>query len=94
MTVRWSAGADDDLAEIIAYIAADDPSTAGRVLEKVLDTTANLARHPGLGRPGRVTGTRELVVSGLPYIVIYRESVVDILILRILHAARNWPAAS
>jgi plasmid stabilization system protein ParE len=50
-----------------------------------------LADHPAIARPGRVAGTRELVVIGTPYIVIYRIEATAIVILRVLHAAQRWP---
>ncbi len=52
-----------------------------------------LRDHPNLGRPGRLTGTRELVVSGTPYVVPYRVLGDDVQILAVFHGARRWPAA-
>ena len=64
---------------------------AERVAERIRDSVAQLAQYPLLGRTGRVPGTRELIVSGTPFIVPYRirEDVVEIIV--VLHAARRWP---
>jgi len=58
--------------------------------------TDQLLRHPGLGRPGRQLGTRELVISGTPFIVVYRIDVkgAKVDILNFLHASRKWPPGS
>ncbi len=58
---------------------------------RVPPAVGRLANHPALGRPGRVSGTRELVVSGTPYIVPYRVRGETVEILRVQHAARKWP---
>ena len=57
----------------------------------IVDAVDRLAAHPAVGRPGRVPGTRELVVSRTPYVIPYRvrEGVVEI--LRVVHARRRWP---
>jgi len=50
-----------------------------------------LAQYPLMGREGRVRGTRELVIIGSPFIVVYRVTKTRIEILRLLHGARLWP---
>jgi toxin ParE1/3/4 len=50
-----------------------------------------LRDHPNLGKPGRLTGTRELVVGGTPYVVPYRGLGDDVEILAVFHGARRWP---
>ncbi|WP_338132594.1 type II toxin-antitoxin system RelE/ParE family toxin [Alteromonas macleodii] len=54
-----------------------------------------LSEHPRAGRHGRLKNTRELVINGLPFIVIYRENIITncIEILRVLHDAQQWPSA-
>jgi toxin ParE1/3/4 len=56
----------------------------------ILDTVGLLDRTPSMGRPGRVPGTRELVIAGTPYIVAYRAKRRSIEILRVLHGAQKW----
>ena len=58
---------------------------------RIREGVAHLRRHPELGRPGRITGTRELVVAGLPYLVVYRVNDSTVEVLRVLHDAQEWP---
>jgi toxin ParE1/3/4 len=76
---------------IAEYIAQDNPAAAYAVHDAIQRQVERLAQHPRIGRPGRVEGTRELVVSGTPYIVAYRVAGQDVTILRVLHGAQQWP---
>lgn len=76
---------------IAEYIARDNQTAAHAVHATILRQVGQLAEHPRIGRPGRVKGTRELVVSGTPYIVAYRVAGQDVTILRVLHGAQQWP---
>ena len=91
MRARWLLIALEDLEQAGQYIAQSNPGAADRVIERIWKATQMLAEQPGIGRPGRVPGTRELVVTGTPYMVPYRvvENVVQI--LRVLHTSRRWP---
>jgi addiction module RelE/StbE family toxin len=92
MTVRelvWSTRALTELDEIIAYIRNQDPETAHRVTVRIDERVASLLQHPRLGRPGRVSGTRELVVA--PFIVAYEVTDDLIVILAVLRGRRRWP---
>jgi len=89
--VRWLRRALQNLDEEAAYIATDDPRAAARTVEIIAIGVARLAAHPASGRAGRVPGTRELVLSGTPYIVAYRVRGETVEILRVLHGARRWP---
>ena len=92
MRLRWTKLAERDLDDIAAYIAQDSPAAAVRVMLELIDQVESLlVKHPAIGGPGRVLGTRELVIGGLPYIVPYRVREKDIEILRILHTSRRWP---
>ncbi len=92
MRLRWTRRAERDLDEIAGYIGQDSPAAAARVVLELIDhVEASLPGHPAIGRPGRVLGTRELVIGGLPYIVPYRVRENDIEILRVLHTSRRWP---
>jgi plasmid stabilization system protein ParE len=93
--VVWSLAALDDLDSILRYIAAENPIAAYKVIDRIEVTGLRLGRMIS-GRPGRVPGTYEKSVIGLPYIIAYtphrpargKERVV---ILRVIHSARNWP---
>ncbi len=89
--VRFTATALRNLSAIGEYIARDDSESAVSVVGRVYDAARELARHPGKGRPGRIAGTRELLIPGLPYIVVYREKDAEAQVLRVLHSARLWP---
>jgi toxin ParE1/3/4 len=93
--VEWSRDALDDVKEQVAYITADNPSAARRVADRIRDTGVALGAR-AIGRPGRVAGTYEKLVVGLPYIVAYSITIKSgretISILRVIHTARDWPA--
>jgi len=92
MRVRWLRTALANVDEEAAHIAADDLAAAQAVVQRVLDAVALLERQPNLGRPGRVPGTRELVVPKTRYIVPYRVRADVIEILRVFHTSRRLPA--
>ena len=89
--IEWSIPAINDLQSAGEYIAEENPKAAGRIASRVQEAVEYLEDQPNMGRPGRLEGTRELVVSGTPFIVVYwmREGAVQI--LRVLHHARKWP---
>ncbi len=80
-----------DLDELMNYIARDNPKAATKIAGKIWETTRILLNHPAMGKPGRVLGTREMVVTGTSYIVPYRVLDNEVQILRVLHGARKWP---
>lgn len=91
MQVRWLRTALRNLDEEATCIAADDPQAAQRVVERVLNAVEMLTSHPALGRPGRVPGTRELVVAHTRYLVPYRVRGQVVEILRVFHTPRRPP---
>jgi toxin ParE1/3/4 len=91
MRVVWLDDAVQDLRVVGHYIARDNPAAAYRVMVAIKTATDLLERHPKAGRQGRVAGTRELVVAGLPYVVPYTVSRTEVRILAVLHASRKWP---
>ena len=97
MQLKWTDLAEVDLENIEAYITKENsPSVAIDVVLRIVDNVhLILSDDPRAGRQGRVKNTRELVVDGLPFIVIYRENskVNCIEILRVLHNAQRWPTA-
>jgi toxin ParE1/3/4 len=91
MRVRWLNLALDDLDEIAEYIYRDNPDAARRIVRRLWKAARILSGQPEMGRPGRVPGTRELVVIKTPFVVPYRVVGSEIQILRVLHGARDWP---
>lgn len=88
--LEWKSAAIADLMAIVDYISDDNQDAALALLEEIQGKTSRLAIHPKSGRPGRVDGTRELVVRA-NYIVIYAETPAMVTVLRVLHAAQMWP---
>ena len=93
MKVRWTRLALADLDSVYEYIAPDDPSAALRLMERIERAVSVLSRHLEAGRAGRIGGTRELVVSGTPFIVPYRFRRDAIQVLAVIHASRKWPTS-
>lgn len=91
MRLRWLRQALRNLDEEATYIAAEDATAARLLVKRVLDAVAQLEEQPGLGRPGRVSGTRELVVGHTRYIVPYRVRGEAVEILRVFHTSRRLP---
>ncbi|MGH7841790.1 MAG: type II toxin-antitoxin system RelE/ParE family toxin [Candidatus Binataceae bacterium] len=85
------ATAIGDLIAVREYIARDNPQSAAAVSAKIRESVRILANFPAAGRVGRISGTRELVIGGTPYVVIYRVRGAATEILRVLHAAQDWP---
>lgn len=94
MKIQITKPATLDLQEIDNYISQNNPAAAARMVVRVLEAVEYLVTYPTMGRTGRVSKTRELVVSGTPFIVVYQVRQQTILVLRILHAARKWPSKS
>jgi len=91
MGVEWTRRALRAVDGIADFLAQDDPAAARRAVQRVEKAVSFLASQPSMGRPGRVTGSRELVVSNTPFIVPYRVRGERIEILAVLHSARKWP---
>lgn len=91
MRVRFSERAIRSLTSIWEHIAKDGPETASRVVGRIVEAALRLEQFPLSGRAGRVQGTRELVVPGLPYVVPYRAGDDAIEIISVLHTSRKWP---
>jgi toxin ParE1/3/4 len=89
--VSWLNEALADLRGIKDYIARDNPAAARRVVKAIRDGVGILKDHPGVGRPGRLAGTRELVIRPYPFIVAYRQAESALHILAVVHTSRRWP---
>jgi addiction module RelE/StbE family toxin len=90
MELFWTPDATQDREDIYDHIEADNPAAALSLDEMFAQKAGRLVDHPGLGRLGRVTGTRELVVHQ-NYILVYDVAANAVRVLRVLHAARQWP---
>ncbi len=90
MELRWTHKALENLDQIAAYIGQDNPTRASSFVGEIMEKTELLLAFPALGRPGRVPGTRELVVHE-NYVVPYRVKGDTVQIIRVQHVARLWP---
>ena len=91
MKLTWSAFALSDRDAIFTYIEADNPAAAVLIDERIAAGARRLLDFPASGRVGRIAGTRELVISGTPYIAAYTVAETTVRILRVLHGAQEWP---
>lgn len=91
MTVVWSPQAVEHLTHLRSYIARDNPKAANRVATALLNAVELLAELPNLGRPGRVAGTRELVVPGTPYVIPYRIRGDRLEVIAVFQGRQKWP---
>ncbi len=91
MRIRWTEPAAKALDSIQDYIAKDNPQAAFEVAQRIRLAVSLLAEYPNIGRRGRVGGTYELVIHGIPYIVPYRIRKKEIQILSVYHTSRKWP---
>jgi toxin ParE1/3/4 len=92
LILEWSEEANAARFAQLDYIAQDKPAAAIDMDERIERQTERLLDHPNLGRKGRVKGTRELVITGSPFIAAYRVLGERIEIFRFLHGAQQWPA--
>ena len=87
----WSPKAQRQLRDAFDFIAADDPRSAESVARRLVAAAERLADLP-TGRPGRIAGTHEKLVRGLPYFIIYAVHADDVDILELIHTAQHYPA--
>lgn len=92
MPVKWTRTALANLDEEAAYLAQSNPQAAADLVDRIEKAVQLLTDFPAMGRPGRVSGTRELVVTDTPYIVPYRVRGQTVHILRVFHTSRKWPS--
>ena len=91
MILEWLPAAQRDFDDLVDYIADDHPIAAIEQGDEIESRVSMLSDHPRMGKPGRVKGTRELVVVRTPFIVAYRIIGKSVQILRVLHGTQQWP---
>ena len=91
MRTRWTSPAASALEAVVDYVAQDNPRAAHEVAIRIKAAVGQLTEHPRLGRKGRVRGTHELVIHGVPYVVPYRIKGNEVQILSVYHTSRKWP---
>lgn len=90
MRVLWTPEAQQDRSDVWDYIVVDDPRAAARMDKLFSDAAASLAEHPKRGRPGKISGTRELIPHE-SYRLVYEISGETVWMLALVHTARQWP---
>lgn len=90
MKIQWTEQAGSDLTEALDFIARDRPGAAEHVLDRITASVDRLQQFPSLGKMGRQSGTRELVIPGLPFVVPYMVRAGNIIVLSILHTSRDY----
>jgi toxin ParE1/3/4 len=91
--LRWLRSGSESLRRHVKFIAAENPAAAARVRRRIRSAVLRLLDFPESGRVGQRPGTRELVVTNLPYIVLYRVNGDGVEILRVFHASQDDPAS-
>ncbi len=91
MKIVWTEPARQDLRRVFTYIAEENPRAARALLAEIKERVSVLEYNPQIGRPGRVDGTRELVLKGTSYILPYRVKDQQVQVIAVFHAARRWP---
>jgi addiction module RelE/StbE family toxin len=89
--IKWTPIAASDLKSTYEYISKDSVQNANKLVDRILSGIEMLETYPRLGREGRIEGTRELAISGTPFLVFYRVRRNQVEVLGVLHAARKWP---
>jgi toxin ParE1/3/4 len=79
------------LEDIFKRVAADNPAAAPRIIQRIRTAVERLQEFPAIGRPGRIEGTRELIIAGTPYIVPYQVIGDTVQIITVMHSAQQWP---
>jgi len=92
MKIVWSRRAIRHLTALRDHIAENSPDNAAAVAQRIINCVELLADHPQMGRPGRIFGTRELVITGTPYIAPYRVRGERLELIAIFHGRQKWPS--
>jgi len=90
MRIKWLRLALNDINEIAEFIALDNPVAAPKVVSIIYDRVKLLSEHPNMGRHGRVANTRELVITGIPFIIPYRINNNVLEVIRVFHSSMDW----
>ncbi len=91
MIIVWSAKARQDLLDIYRYLVPRNPDAARRMQAIIRAKAGALEAAPYIGRAGRIESTRELVITGTPFVVVYRVIPEGVQILTVVHGAQDWP---
>jgi toxin ParE1/3/4 len=91
MKIVWSRRAIRHLEQLRDYVAKDNPKAASHLALQIVEAVNLLSVQPNMGRPGRILGTRELVVPQTPYVIPYRVRGQQIELIAVFHSRQRWP---
>lgn len=91
LKIKWTTGTSQNLHQIEKYIAQGNSDAAIDIILKIIKSVELLVDNPAMGKVGRLFDTRELIIGGTPFIVVYRIKSGQIEVLRVLHSAMKWP---
>jgi len=89
--LKWSLTAQQDMSNIREYLIQNAPSALAAMHDRITTAAESLRQFPRRGKPGRVDSTRELIVTNVPYTLVYTVEDTHVAITRVLHQAQNWP---
>jgi toxin ParE1/3/4 len=93
LRLEFARAARDDLFALIEYLAADNVQAAERLYQTIVRAVEHLPLFPEMGRAGRLPGTRELIVPGTPYLLVYLATAEAVTIVAVFHGARDLARA-
>lgn len=91
MKIVWELQAREDVAEVVSFIDLERPMGATALVEAIGAVVERLVDYPASARKGRARKTREAVVIGWPYIIVYMIAPDALRVLRVFHTSRRWP---
>ena len=91
MKLKWTRLSFQDMQNLYEYIADDNLRAAKKIISRIREAADKLKIYPHMGKAGRVSNTRELVIAATPYIIVYIIDGENIQIVSVIHGARRWP---
>ena len=91
MKLKWTRLSLKDMQHLYDYIADDSTAAAKKIISRISEAADKLKLYPHMGKAGRISGTRELVIAATPYIIVYIIADDSIQVVSVIHGARRWP---
>ena len=89
--IRWAPAAANDLESIHHFLEENRPTYTQSAIQRLYDAARSLKQFSHRGRIGQQNGTRELLVTPLPYIIVYGVEHDIVHIFRIMHTSEDRP---
>ena len=91
MKLKWTRLSLQDMQNLYEYIAGDNLRAAKKIISRIREAADKLKIYPHMGKAGRISNTRELVIAATPYIIVYIIDGESMQIVSVIHGARRWP---